>query len=199
MKTKEAFDQNLDKFRIYAMRNIFSPSTQSESAASNGSSSIKTDEQLQQLRHRYLSLQAENRALADSCRDAEVLLKDMRSAMFTLKVGAQAFDNGTIENVADMTAVLKLNEAALESLIAEANGAQSGVYCLTLNVTHSFSLCVACAFVGIVASLTEYSAPVDAAEGAGGAMDVAQEISSAAIETKDAEDITALAKSLRRK
>jgi hypothetical protein len=195
-KAKEKFDQNMDKFRIYAMRNIFVPCSQSGSVYTSPGMSSKTDEQLSTLRQQYLQLQAENRTLADSCRDTEVLLKDMRSALFTLRVGAQVFDDVELQNIADTVAYITHNKQQLEKMCAEATGKR---VTLSPHPTRLPQHGVLCQLLGIIGSLTEYNAPAGGAGGTGEAMDVVQEIGTAAIETKDAEDISALAKSLRRK
>jgi hypothetical protein len=194
-KAKEKFDQNMDKFRIYAMRNIFVPCSRSGSVYASPGMSSKTDEELSTLRQQYLHLQAENRTLADSCRDTEVLLKDMRSALFTLRVGAQVFDGVELQNIAETVAYITHNKQQLEKMCAEATGKRA----TSLHPTHLPQHDVSCQLLGIIASLTEFNAPAGGAEGNGEAMDVVQEIGTAAIETKDTEDISALAKSLRRK
>jgi hypothetical protein len=195
-KAKEKFDQNMDKFRIYAMRNIFVPCSQSGSVYASPGMSSKTDEQLSTLRQQYLQLQAENRTLADSCRDTEVLLKDMRSALFTLRVGAQVFDDVELQNIAETVAYITHNKQQLEKMCAEATGKR---VTLSPHPTRLPQHGVLCQLLGIIGSLTEFNAPAGGAEGNGEAMDAVQEIGTAAIETKDTEDISALAKSLRRK
>lgn len=123
VKVNEVFDKNLEKFKIYAMRNIFVPTSQNaESTASSSSSKIstETDEELNTLRKQYLALQAEHRELADNCRDTDLLLKDMRSALFTLRVGAQAFDD--IQPIAETVANITQNREKLQQMCIEANG-----------------------------------------------------------------------------
>ena len=125
-KTKECFDKNIDKFKIYAMRNIFVPyvatnvqATSSTSNASGGASSSATDAQLLQLRQTYLSLQSEQRELTDSCRDTDFLLKDMRSTLFSLRVGIQAFDD---YNIPETVAGITLQRERLLQMCKEAQG-----------------------------------------------------------------------------
>ena len=105
------------------MRNIFVPTSQNaESTASSSSSKIatETDEELNTLRKQYLALQAEHRELADNCRDPDLLLKDMRRAWFTLRVGAQAFDD--IQPIAETVANITQNREKLQQMCIEANG-----------------------------------------------------------------------------
>jgi hypothetical protein len=112
----------MDKFRIYSMRNIFVPVAPGASSSSSKAISTETDAQLAALREQYLSLQAENRVLADSCRDTDLLLKDMRAALFTLRVGAQAFDDGDIQPIAETVGNITQNREKLLQLCVEANG-----------------------------------------------------------------------------
>jgi hypothetical protein len=115
----------MDKFRIYSMRNIFVPVAPGASSSSS-KVSTETDAQLSALREQYLTLQAENRVLADSCRDTDLLLKDMRAALFTLRVGAQAFDDGDIQPIAETVANITQNREKLLQLCSEANGEYTG-------------------------------------------------------------------------
>ena len=109
------------------MRNIFVPANAPIDATPSSSSTISvpsaaTDEQLQHLRGQYLSLQSEYHQLTDSCRDTDLLLKDMRSTLFTLRVGAQAFDDGDIQPIAETVANITQNRDKLLQLCKEANG-----------------------------------------------------------------------------
>lgn len=122
-KTRSSFIKNLDKFEIYASRNIFVPAAPSSSqSTSSKASSTATDEQLQNLRAQYLSLQSELLLLTDSCRDTDLLLKDMRTTLFTLRVGAQAFDEGDIQPIAETVANITENREKLVKMCADANG-----------------------------------------------------------------------------
>lgn len=112
------------------MRNIFVPSTaaagaQASSAASSsaGPVSATPDEHLQRLRTQYLQLQAEYSELSGSCKDTDLLLKDMRATLFTLRVGAQAFDNGDIQPIAETLAGMTQNREKLLNLCSDAKGA----------------------------------------------------------------------------
>jgi hypothetical protein len=116
-KAKYNFDRNMDKFKLYAMRNIFVPAAPDSSKVG-----LVADEQLQQLREQYLSIQADLREVTDSCEDTDLLLKDMRSALFTLRVGAQAFDEVDIHPIADTVANAIQHRDKLLLLCKEANG-----------------------------------------------------------------------------
>jgi hypothetical protein len=112
----------MEKFRIYSARNVFAPSSQAPSSSSSTAApSTETDAHLLELRRRYLELQAELRSVADSCRDTDALLRDMRSALFTLRVGAQAFEEGDMD-VAESMGEIAQNRNRLLELCAEANG-----------------------------------------------------------------------------
>ena len=146
-KSKVAFERNMDKFKIYAMRNIFAPAAPSSSQSTASSSATlppnTTDEQLVQLRSQYLALQAELRELTDSCRDTELLVKDMRSTLFTLRVGAQAFDDGDILPVAETVANITQNREKLLRMVSEANGKSFIPFALVLcrYILNLFSNC----------------------------------------------------------
>jgi len=128
-KTERSLRKNLEKFEIYAARNIFVPAAPSSSQSSSSRApSTATDEQLQSLRVQYLTLQSELLGLVDSCRDTDLLLKDMRSALFTLRVGAQAFDEGDIQPIAETVANITQNREKLLKMCDDANG-ESVVIC----------------------------------------------------------------------
>lgn len=57
-------------------------------------SNINNDEELINLRNKTLSLHNEYQQLLNQCYYSDLLLKEMRSTLFTLRVGAQAFDDG---------------------------------------------------------------------------------------------------------
>lgn len=94
----------------------------SQSSSSSRTPSTATDEQLQTLRAQYLAMQSELLGLSDSCRDTDLLLKDMRSTLFTLRVGAQAFDEGDIQPIAETVANITQNREKLLKMCADANG-----------------------------------------------------------------------------
>ena len=119
-RTRESFDKNMGKFRIYAMRNIFVPSSDASSSSAPKISIPETDPELIALREKYLPLQSDYRSLSDSCRDTEVLLKDMRGALFTLRVGAQAFDD--IQPIAETVASITHNRNKLVEMCEQAQG-----------------------------------------------------------------------------
>ena len=176
-KSKVAFERNMDKFKIYAMRNIFAPAAPSSSQSTASSSAAlppnTTDEQLAQLRSQYLALQAELRELTDSCRDTELLVKDMRSTLFTLRVGAQAFDDGDILPVAETVANIAQNREKLLRMVSEANGKSFVALALALcRCTWNFflfcRLTICWSSLGILSSLDENKkASENAGEGTG--------------------------------
>lgn len=145
-KAKETFDKNIEKFKIYSMRNIFVPATTVSGSSSSSSSTAHTtpksfvaDEQLQKLRAQYLQLQTEYSELVSSSKDTDLLLKDMRATLFTLRVGAQAFDNGDIaESLAGMTQ----DRDKLLHLCSEAKGEIVFFQWLEMKRTSPLTCCV---------------------------------------------------------
>ncbi len=106
------------------MRNVFAPAAPSSSQGSDVGQalpSVASDEQLLSLRAQYLALQTEYRDLSDSCRDTDLLLKDMRTTLFTLRVGAQAFDEPQI-HPEEVLANITQNRENLQKMCSEANG-----------------------------------------------------------------------------
>lgn len=131
-KAKETFDKNIEKFKIYSMRNIFVASCGTNSNAASSSTGIDfttPDEQLQRLRTHYLQLQTEYSDLKSSSTDTDLLLKDMRATLFKLRVGAQAFDNG---DIADTLEGITASRKELLRLCSEAKGKQVDIFPCTL-------------------------------------------------------------------
>jgi hypothetical protein len=91
---QDVYGKNMAKFDLYAERNIFSLPAPGESLSAIASKQAleKTTSELNAVRQKYLETQAQNNRLKLECEEAELLLKDMRSAMFNLKVGSQVLD-----------------------------------------------------------------------------------------------------------
>mmetsp|Transcript_2445 Transcript_2445/g.3823 ORF Transcript_2445/g.3823 Transcript_2445/m.3823 type:complete len:239 (+) Transcript_2445:88-804(+) len=178
---EDALRKNMEKFGIYAMRNIFVPSTSNGSGSSTSSTAVATttsaiasvDDELHELRKAYVSLQAELRALDDNVQASDLLLKDMRATMFSLRVGAQAFDDADVHPLPETVANISRSRDKLVTMCQEATG--------------------------IISSLGQASGGV----GQGQAMEIdgAEDIMEDApeIQTRDLDDIMMLSKSLQRK
>jgi len=117
-RSKGTFDKNLEKFKIYAMRNAFAPTTGGEGAES--------DVELHDLRSRCMQLHGEYRGLLDAGLAMDTLHKDMRSAMFNMKVGGQAFDDAD-NTVAETVAGLTQSRDKLLEMCRDANDVVSRI------------------------------------------------------------------------
>ena len=133
---REEFDKNLDKFEVYTSRNVFLPTlkpipvSNSTAVASSGASGSRPHAaelevltaEIDGLKARYLDLRAAHSRLSNECRDADLLLKDMRNAMFHLRVGSQVLDENNIQSLEDSVASLTQYRLALTKLTKTAEG-----------------------------------------------------------------------------
>lgn len=95
-KMKSVYDKNMDKFEMYARRNIFSiPADTSTAVGGGDGSSIDSD--LMKARERYMALQSACHKVQGSCDEGDALLKDMRSALFNLRVGSQVLEEYEVQ------------------------------------------------------------------------------------------------------
>ncbi len=136
-KLKDNYIRNMDKLKVYAVRNIFIPSPNSSSSSSSSSFAVSTfspdgitpsSARLATARERYLQLKREHDALIWEKRETETLFKDIRSSLFSLRFAAQKFDEVNISPVADHVTQLAQYQERLHSLQNEAQGTHH--YCL---------------------------------------------------------------------
>jgi hypothetical protein len=114
---------NFDKFDLYTRRNILvkrvipvGSSSQQQSNLSTNS----TEEKLNRLRQKYVELQQNYANIIQRHKDTELLLSEMQTAYYNLKVGFQVFD---AENTLEMSlASLKDRLNALKSLSISGQG-----------------------------------------------------------------------------
>lgn len=150
-KSKENYSRNLEKFKVYATRNIFIPSatsTSSQPIASSSSSAAPADSfnpniitpntpALLSARERFLALKQEHDALAWECKETEALLKDMRSTLFQLRMAAQIFDEKNVSPIAEYTANLAQQGTKLQNLCNDSTGT-AAVHALLQNSIADF-------------------------------------------------------------
>lgn len=79
------------------------------------------------MQHRYSLLSAEYNQLSVECRDRDLILKDMRNALFTLRLGAQAFESYDLNPVSTTMEHMSETHAKLEALCRETQGTKSNV------------------------------------------------------------------------
>jgi hypothetical protein len=93
-RMKGEYNKNMDKFELYALRNIFTlPSPEESITALESKTSLNnTINELNILRLKYMDIQSQSNILKHECNEGEILLKDMKQAIFNLKVGSQILE-----------------------------------------------------------------------------------------------------------
>ena len=126
---KEEFDKNLDKFEVYCKRNVFVPlqnvtsPPESSTSTQNISAELETlTSEIDSLKIRYLDLRQSQNKLSAECRETDLLLKDMRHAMFRLRVGSQVLEEHNIQNLADSMSSMVQYRQTLNKLTQNAEG-----------------------------------------------------------------------------
>jgi hypothetical protein len=124
-KIKFIYDKNMDKFELYAQRNIFTLPKDSvgegatdESKSASGGEEI--DNQLAEAHNRLLEMQNKYFTLKTDYEDGELLLKDMREAIFQLKVGQQVLDEYSVEPLSKFSGSMLQQKESLEALTEKA-------------------------------------------------------------------------------
>lgn len=134
-KIKQNFEKNFAKFQLYTLRNIFNPPTninplsmtplQESSSSSNNNNNVIPDQiedaeeieltkTLEKLREKYLTAQGEYLHLSSECRDMDTLLKEMRNAMFNLRVALQSLEDFEILPLSDTTYMITQYQQKLQ-------------------------------------------------------------------------------------
>ena len=120
-KMKAVYDKNMDKFEMYAKRNIFAiPSDSSTKIGSGGDSNNSVDSDLMTARERYMELQSACHKVQGSCEEGDALLKDMRSALFNLRVGSQVLEEYEVQPLSKSYQELSEKSGDLEDLAKRA-------------------------------------------------------------------------------
>jgi hypothetical protein len=128
---KIQFDKNMDKFDIYASRNIFvlpmdDDINQKSSSSSSNQSNTSKDElenisnEITILRNKYLGLRSLHNDLTIENESCELLLQDMKQALFSLKVGAQILEDQNVQPLSKNIAELTKKQIKLQELCAKA-------------------------------------------------------------------------------
>ena len=149
--TLTQFETNLNKFQLYTIRNIISNEQHQqqrklqEKAAKlqkldthenqenqenhNNKQSIiimksdvLLDQQLSDLHHRYRYLQQELHQLQTEHYDIKQLITDMRSAVFSLRVAMQSFEEYDISPLSETTETMQQSYQKLQSYCQQAKG-----------------------------------------------------------------------------
>jgi hypothetical protein len=68
------------------------------------------------LREKYLLIRQTHAMLSNECRNADLLLKDMRGALFALRIGAQALENHQVQPLNEAWAIMEQHKQKLSDL-----------------------------------------------------------------------------------
>jgi hypothetical protein len=124
---KNSYMANLNKFSIYADRNIFvrTPLPIINIPEPSGKPNTTLEllcAEVESLKDVYTSRREELVKLSNGCKDGDLLLKDMRKALFTIRVGAQTLDECNVQPLSETVATLEQYEQTLRALSVRANG-----------------------------------------------------------------------------
>ena len=129
---KATYGKNINKFGNYADRNIFvlpSPTTSSAGSSSHSSSELEQlTEEVERLRAKYVMLRQTHATLSSECRNSDLLLKDMRSCLFSLRLGAQALENHHVQPLMESWAEATQQRQALLNLSQKAQEIRSQMH-----------------------------------------------------------------------
>jgi hypothetical protein len=125
-KAKIHFFNNLNKFQLYAAKNVLYQDEECvvdrtwKSAQSSEMNDL--DQTLQRLRSHYTVLHSDYIHHAAECRDMDTLLKDMRTSLFNLRVAIQSFDDYEIQPISETTQIVNQYLSQLRHYGQEAEG-----------------------------------------------------------------------------
>ena len=149
----------MKKFAVYADRNIFIANQQSPPSSATQVNDkdelMKAElkaatEEVQSLKEEYLSLRANHVQLASECRDGDLLLKDMRKSLFTIRVGAQTLDECKVQPLIETVAILEQHQQTMVDLTARANG-KKNIICAVIAFFFMYFNCIRLSSLSIMA------------------------------------------------
>ena len=115
------YNKNMGKFELYALRNIFSlPTAERTSTLGSKQSLDKVTKELEQTRHKYLAMLAQKDRLSMECDQGDELLKDMKSALFTMKVGSQVLEEYAVAPLDTTVNTIVTKQVELQALCTRA-------------------------------------------------------------------------------
>lgn len=131
-RLEDSLARNFEIFELYIRRNIFTlPRIEQDSTITvptqkSFSKQLEDlDKEISTIKARYLETHQRHRALLSECGDNDRLLKDMRSALFHLRVGAQVLDENNLQPLEEtIRAIVEQKEqlSALTARAADLNG-----------------------------------------------------------------------------
>lgn len=136
-KMKKHFDKNMDKFDIYASRNIFVLPTDDSSAQNKSKEKENLENkslELDVLKNRYYDLLAEYSSKTSDIKESEVLLDNMRNSLFQIRVASQAMDEHNLQPLAEtLSTIVKQKKELLvlcdkaTNLVEKMGGSSSSI------------------------------------------------------------------------
>jgi len=120
-KLKHEFSKNLDKFEIYANRNIFVLADSASGAPVVPIDVVSASSELISLREQYLTLREQHEAASAEAADCEGILASMKTALFNVRVGAQTLDAHNVPSLVETAAQLARFKADVVALTRRAN------------------------------------------------------------------------------
>lgn len=124
------------KFMLYSVRNVFNPpSSSSVSGSSLNNSSINTDlhsnaelveleKEIANKRALYQKARREYQQVTSNSQDMNSLIKEMRNALFTLRVASQSFEELGSHSLEDATATIQQHRMRLLQCMEQGKGRQ---------------------------------------------------------------------------
>jgi len=118
---RKHFSRNTGKFELYARRNIFCMPEIGKSSGAGGSGATEQAD-VEALKAKYSELQDDCSRLAEETNNLDSLLKEMRSALYNVRVAAQSLESKDQSNLAETVASLNNQKTALSALTRKAKG-----------------------------------------------------------------------------
>ena len=121
-RMKAEYEKNMNKLELYALRNIFTLPNPEESPAvlASRNSFDESIVELDNLRSKYMAIQSQHNILKHECDQGEVLLKDMKQAMFNLRVSQQVLDEYNVTPLSSTVTELNAKQLQLDALCTKA-------------------------------------------------------------------------------
>ena len=152
--------ENFKKFELYSSRNIFVSPYNDIVPNAKSSDHDQNRSEAETLRSRYAQLMEENRRLNSECSKKEQLLADMTSALFQIRVGAQALDMYDVNPLGDTVESIRERCLQLEDFTRRATGRHQPSACYT---TLGLFLTFTCMWLAVLSD--DIERVVDGAQG----------------------------------
>lgn len=83
---------------------------------------MEIEAQLEEAKQRYLQAQTDYVKVTTESRDMDKLIKEMRNALFTLRVASQSFEELDSQSLDDAAVTIRMTKNKLEQYCEEATG-----------------------------------------------------------------------------